>query len=159
MVREDSRIIGRLHKPPITFRGGAFYGPDILLVAVMFQIGPHPDLIYETWFNYYEPTGAGKKALEGLARQRTIAFHLYGDRGKWQASITINNSRKDFFRAAAERGAKIAPWSMTAFDGVRESLYTLYPSPLAFWKALGGIRSLRARGERAMVPFGSRSPV
>lgn len=136
-VREETKVIKSFHNPVIVIRPGIFYMAYIALVVVMFQIGKHPDQIFETWFNYYATNEDGKKAFESLTTQENIAFHLYGNGGQKVKSIVINNNLKNFFEAAITGIEKIQPWLMSDFDKARAKLYLQFPTPSALWKKLG----------------------
>jgi hypothetical protein len=135
LIREESSIIKKLKNPIITIRPGLFIQNGVALVVIMFQIGSHPNQIFETWWNYHQ-TGDGKKYFEDMATQDNTAFHLYGDSRQVEKSIQIPNSLKDFFKESIEEIKKLPPWNMQNFDKERETIYQQHPTPSGLWLAL-----------------------
>lgn len=135
LVREESTVIKQLKNPPVALRTGLFLQNNIALVVVMFWIGSNPDQIFETWWNYHQ-TGDGHKHFGDMITQDNIAIHIYGDSGKVEKSIKINNSLKDFFKKALEKIYTLPAWLMDDFDTARDAIYKLYPNPGTLWRSL-----------------------
>jgi hypothetical protein len=77
LVREETSVINSLKNPTVALRTGLFIQNNIVLIAVMFRIGPNPDQLFETWWNYHQ-TGDGHKHFEDMIKQDDFAIHMMG---------------------------------------------------------------------------------
>jgi hypothetical protein len=136
LVREDSEIVDGLTDSVIELRHGLFLSEEVVLVPVMFRMGPHDDQLFETWLNFHDGR-EGPQHFRDLSNQEDICFHLYGDSRTREKTLTIFNSSKNFFRKAISIIVHIDPWTPREFDRARAQIYDRHPSAVSLWSRLG----------------------
>lgn len=136
LVREESSVIKKLTTTKISLRARLFNKNNVALILIMFQIGNNPPRLFETFWNYYMESEYGKMIFELMSTQDDIAVHLYGESGTIEQSILMNNSFRNFFKAAIKKIQDMPQWSVEQFDKEKEELHRIYPSIETLWEAI-----------------------
>jgi len=136
LIQEEMKYIKGLRTNPIVeIRSGLFDYSGIGLVAVMFKFNHDDDMIYETWWNYYQ-TGGGEKYFTDICQSPDLDLHIFCGQEKVK-SVRIYNSLKEPFMQKVVYLKSRKEWSMADFDRERENLYRKYPTVKELWDICG----------------------
>lgn len=101
----------------------------------MVMVNFDTDMMYETMFNYYQPSG-GDQYLQALQNQDNIKLLFYNERNQEARRIRINNRLRQDVQTLTKRLEAAKPWSMKEFDRAKEVLYQNFPTGMDLWKAI-----------------------
>ena len=128
--------LARLPRNPAIHVQASLLSQDgVLLIPVMARIG---HLCCETWINILEDDGQGTQALDLLANQGRLTFHLFDAEATDSISRTLaipNSLDADDIRASVDDTLR---WTMDEFDAAKAKWYTRYPTPQALFAYLAG---------------------
>lgn len=135
-VKEEEKYIKRHNNPIIEMRTGLYEINRVFVMPIMAMVNNDEEMLYETMFNYHQPSG-GEKYLNALLKQETIKIVFYNEKGREVRRISVKNFRKDLLGLIADTLRKTKPWKMEDFDAAKEKLYENFPSPMDLWVAMG----------------------
>jgi hypothetical protein len=135
-IKEEPKYIKRLkYNPVFELRTGAMEYNGIFLVAVLLQPNADIDMLYESWWNYYQPDG-GEIVFRDLVTQDFLRIIFVDEKGNYGKKTGIKNSLKPVFASYIEKIKPFAPWSMEEFNAAKEAVYEKYPSVKLLWDGL-----------------------
>ena len=129
----DEDLVQLPRDPVIQVQASLLFQDGVLLISVMVNIG---HLCCETWINILEDDGQGTQALDLLASQDRLTFHLFDAEAADSVRRTLaipNSLDADDIRASVDNTLN---WTMDEFDAAKAKWYARYPTPQALFAYL-----------------------
>jgi hypothetical protein len=136
IVKEEEKYLQTLQpKQLFNFHSALIQMNNVSVVVLMMKVENDQDMLYESWWNFYQ--SQGKESFINMSIQEKLRILFFNEKNDLKIKKEINNGLSLAFCEYLNNIRYKSPWTMKDFDKAKEDIYNKYPTPKKLWEAIG----------------------